>query len=336
MPVSSLSTAARAVFFLILQVSAPARRFMIIKVLGSAAGGGFPQWNCNGRNSAAVRMGREGFRARTQSSIAVSANGSDWVLFNASPDLRKQINDTPELHPRPAKGLRDSPIQAVVLTNGDVDHVAGLLNLREGQKFKLYATNRVLQTLESNSIFNVLARDKVERIELSLGSTISLAGPDGALGLDIEIFPVPGKVALYLENPEAGENFGTQQEDTVGVRISSGADRSFFYLPGCAFLDDALRARLRSAALILFDGTLFTNDEMVRQNLLDKTGQRMGHISMSGPDGSMAAFSDLDVARKIYIHINNSNPVLDENSSEREAVKAAGWDVSFDGMEVRM
>jgi len=309
---------------------------MIIKVLGSAAGGGFPQWNCNGRNSAAVRAGKEGFQARTQSSIAVSATGADWVLFNASPDIREQIAKTPQLHPDPAGALRNSPIKSVVLTNGDVDHVAGLLSLREGQKFTLYATRRVLRALESNSIFNVLAPDKVRRIAFALGADTALSGPDGDLGIEIEIFPVPGKVALYLEDATAGENFGTKEDDTVGVRVSCGEGKSFFYIPGCAALEDDLRARLRGAALVFFDGTLYTDDELIRQGLLDKTGKRMGHISMSGPRGSMQGFSDLDVARKIYIHINNSNPVLDENSPERKTVAAAGWEVAFDGLEIGM
>lgn len=309
---------------------------MIIKILGSAAGGGFPQWNCNGRNSAAVRDGRPGFQPRTQSSIAVSATGAEWVLFNASPDIREQIAATPELQPNPSGGMRNSPIKAVVLTNGDVDHVAGLLSLREGQKFTLYATNRVLQALDSNNIFNVLARDKVERIAFSLGSQIRLSGADGDLGIEVEIFSVPGKVALYLEDAEAGENFGTQQDDTVGLRISDELGNNFFYLPGCAALNDALRERLHGASLIFFDGTLFTDDEMLRQHLLNKTGKRMGHISMSGPDGSMEAFSDLDVTRRIYIHINNSNPVLDENSAERETVTKAGWEVAYDGMEIHL
>ena len=170
-------------------------RQMIIKVLGSAAGGGFPQINCNCHNCADVRRGASGLRPRTQSSLAVSGDGRDWVLLNASPDIRQQISATPELAPRPGGGLRDSPIRAVVLTNGDVDHVAGLLSLREGLSFHLYASQRVLDTLTANSIFNVLDQHNVRRVPVPLDKPLKIAG------LTIEAFAVPGKVALYLEEP---------------------------------------------------------------------------------------------------------------------------------------
>ncbi|MCG8561179.1 MAG: pyrroloquinoline quinone biosynthesis protein PqqB [Hyphomicrobiales bacterium] len=310
---------------------------MIIRVLGSAAGGGFPQWNCNGANSRDVRAGRAGLKPRTQSALAVSANERDWVLLNASPDIRQQIDATPALHPRPGDGIRNSPIAAVILTNGDVDHVAGLLSLREGQPFTLYASSRVLQALAANSIFNVLAPEKVGRQSMTPGTPFPIAGPAGETGLSAEAFVVPGKVALYLEDPEAGENFGTEEGDTIGLKISdTAAGTSFFYIPGCATLDDALVERLRAAALLFFDGTLYTNDEMIAQGLSAKTGQRMGHMNMSGADGSLAAFEALGVQRRIYIHINNSNPVLRETSPERGVVEGAGWEVAYDGMEVRL
>lgn len=310
---------------------------MLIKVLGSAAGGGFPQWNCNCHNCASVRSGKPGFKARTQSSLAVSTNGRDWVLLNASPDLRQQINSSPELGAVASGDMRNSPIKAAVLTNADVDHIVGLINLREVQPLVVYGSNRVLATLAANSIFNVLNAEKVARRVLPLGETTSIAAPEGELGLQIEAFAVPGKVALYLEDASKGAALGTQEGDTIGLDIrDTQSGKRFLYIPGCAEVDGPLAARLRDAPLVFFDGTLFTDDEMLRAGLMPKTGKRMGHISISGDDGSIAALSQLNVGRKIYVHINNSNPVLDENSAARKAAEQAGWEIGFDGMEVRL
>jgi pyrroloquinoline quinone biosynthesis protein B len=307
---------------------------MRVLVLGSAAGGGFPQWNCNCRVCQAARVGNGRAQPRTQSSIAVSADGIRWALFNASPDLRQQITESPQLHPR--DGTRHSPIAAVVLTNADVDHIAGLLTLRESQPFVLYASRRVQDALDANPIFGVLNPRFVGRELLALGQAQTLRGPDGVeLGLTIEPFAVPGKIALYLENPEAGANFGTEDGDTIGLRVSApGTGKSFFYIPGCAAIDGPLVDRLERAPLVLFDGTLYVNQEMVEGGLGQKTGQRMGHMNISGAEGSIAAFEGLDVARRIFIHINNSNPILLEDSPERAEVAAAGWEVAYDGQEI--
>ncbi len=308
---------------------------MLIKVLGSAAGGGFPQINCNCRNCSDVRLGTPGLHARTQSSLAVSGEGQAWVLLNASPDLRQQAAATPVLAPQAEAGKRASPIKAVVLTNGDVDHIAGLLSLREGFAFSIYATERVLAALASNGIFDVLDARLVRRVPLTAGEPTDLVGDGAPLGLTLEAFTVPGKVALYLENPDAGPGFGTRAGDTIGVRVvdrTSGT--AFFYIPGCAAVDAALAERLRGASLVLFDGTLYTDAEMIVQGLSSKTGKRMGHISMSGPEGSIAAFRALDVKRRIFVHINNSNPVLRQDSAERHEIERAGWEVAFDGMEI--
>jgi pyrroloquinoline quinone biosynthesis protein B len=310
---------------------------MIIKVLGAGAGGGFPQWNCNCRNCVAARAGTPGFRPRTQSSLAVSRDGENWVLLNASPDLRQQIADNPELHADARQGLRHSPIKAVVLTNGDVDHIIGLINLREAQPFGIYGTDRVLATLKSNSVFQVLAEPLVPRTTLSLDKPTALSGAGLDLGLTVEAFAVPGKVALYLEDASAGTGLGTQEGDTIGLKVTDAvSNKSFFYIPGCAAIDEKLARRLKGASLVFFDGTLFTDNEMIEQGLLNKTGARMGHISMSGDKGSIAAFSQLSVGRLIYVHINNSNPALDDNSAERKTIESAGCEVGFDGMEVRL
>jgi pyrroloquinoline quinone biosynthesis protein B len=310
---------------------------MIIKILGSAAGGGFPQWNCNGPQSAKVRAGAAGYKARLQSSLAVSQDGENWVLFNASPDIRQQINETPELQPKASGPKRNSPIKAVVVTNADVDHIIGLVGLREGQPFSIYGSDLVLETLEANSVFNVCNPEIVPRFDLPFDTPIALKGVGVDLGVTVEAFPVPGKIALFLEKGSADANFGSRDGDTIGLKITdSKSGNAFFYIPGCAEIDPPLADRIRGADLIFFDGTLFEDDEMIKQGLLNKTGKRMGHISVSGPDGSIAALSKLNVKRRIYVHINNSNPILDENSEARRIVEAAGWEVGFDGMEVRL
>ena len=309
---------------------------MIVKVLGSAAGGGFPQANCNCRNCADVRAGRPGLSARTQSSLAVSGNGEQWLLLNASPDLRAQILATPALQPR--RPGRDSPIAAAVLTNGDVDAVAGLLTLRESWPLALYATPRVLSVLAANTIFNVLNPDYVVRRPLALGAMADIVTRDGRhTGLAVETFSVPGKVALYLEDAAIEQRLAQRSEDTIGLMISAkAAGKRFYYIPACAALDDELRARIKDAPLLFFDGTLWRDDEMIEAGLGSKTGRRMGHLSVSGAAGSMAALSKLGVQRQLFIHINNTNPMLCAGSPERQAVEAAGWDVARDGLELAL
>ena len=306
-----------------------------ILVLGAAAGGGFPQWNCNCPSCARARDGADSAAAPAlQASVAVSADGKSWFLLNATPDLRQQINDNPELHP--ADGLRSSPIAGVILTNGDVDAVAGLLNLRESTPFTVYAHPRVLRILADNPIFNVLNPALVKRRELTLGRKEALVRPDGIpAGIDVEPFAVPGKVALYLEDDSSGDGFGSKVGDTVGLRVSNAEDGSFFYfIANCVRLTPDIAQRVEGAPLVFFDGTLWRDDEMVTANMSTKTGQRMGHISMGGPDGSIAAFAKLDVARKMFLHINNSNPVLLKDTPERAELEQAGWEVAKDGMEI--
>jgi pyrroloquinoline quinone biosynthesis protein B len=300
---------------------------MRLVVLGAAAGGGFPQWN------SACPVGRRAWQRdpaaswRTQCSVALSADGERWTLLNASPDLRQQILATPVLHPR--RGPRHSPIAAVVLTNGDVDHVAGLLTLRENQSFALYATGAILAVLESNPIFNVLNPEFVRRAPLTLEQPVELEG-----GGTIVPFAVPGKVPLYLEGDAPA--IGAETENVVGLELGARAGESAFFIPGCAHVTPALAERLRGAPLVLFDGTLWTDDEMIRSETGAKTGTRMGHMSICGPEGTLAAFAPLDVRRKVLIHINNTNPILLDDSAERKVVEAAGWEVAYDGMEIEL
>ena len=303
-------------------------------VLGSAAGGGFPQWNSNAPACRRARRGDPEARVRSQASLAVSSNNKDWVVLNASPDLRLQIEAAPQLYP--CKGLRSSPITGVVLTGGDVDAIAGLLHLRERHRFNIYAPSRVLAIIAANPIFDVLAPDFVRRIELPLDERMELAGASGASGLAVIPFAVPGKVPLYLET--AGQDPGLSEEgDAVGLEIiETATGKSFFFVPGCAAITEQLRARLAGSALVFFDGTLWSDDEMIRLAVGSKTGKRMGHMSMSGEDGTIAAFHDLGVGRRIFIHINNSNPVLLDDSPERHIANAAGWEIAYDGMEVTL
>lgn len=303
-------------------------------VLGSAAGGGFPQWNSNTPACRRARAGDVAAVPRSQASLAVSANRRDWFILNASPDLRLQIEATTALHPREA--LRSSPIAGVVVPGGDVDAVAGLLHLRERHRFSVYAPARVLAVIAANPIFDVLAPDCVERIELPLDRRIELAGATGPSGIAVIAFAVPAKVPLYLET--AGQDPGIAEDgDAVGLQIvDAETGRSFFFIPGCAAMTDRLRRRLTGSELVFFDGTLWRDDEMIRLGVGNKTGRRMGHMSMSGDDGALAAFRDLGVKRRIFIHINNSNPVLLGDSPERRAAEAAGWEIAYDGMEVRL
>lgn len=307
---------------------------MHLKVIGSAAGGGFPQWNCNDWLSRAARAGE--VAERTQSSLASSADGSGWVLFNASPDIRQQISRTPELQPGADAPPRATPIRAVVLTNADVDHVAGLLSLRERQPFAIYATAQVLGVLDANPIFNVLDRAIIPRRALPLEDVLEICDADGQrTGVTVESFAVPGKVALYLENSAAPEaDFSSDSGDTIGLRITAEGCGSAFYIPGCARIDWELRFRLEGADLLLFDGTVYTDDEMISAGVGHKTGRRMGHLAMSGETGSIARLADVTVGRRIFIHVNNTNPVLDEHSAEYAAVREAGWEIAHDGMEI--
>ncbi len=302
---------------------------VLIRVLGAGAGGGFPQWNCNGAVSRAAWDGQPGAARRTQSSLAVSADGRQWVLLNASPDIREQIAANPVLHPRAAGPARNSPIAAVVLTNGDVDHVAGLLSLRERHRFALYGSARVLAVLAENPVFRVLDPEYVTRHAMALDEPASIAG------LTITPFAVPGKVALWLEDAGA-PGFGTQEGDTLGLKVSGPSGRNLFYIPGCARIDATLRQRLAGADLLLLDGTLFRDDEMISAGLSEKSGARMGHVSMSGPEGAMALLQQTPIDRRVFVHINCTNPVLIEGTPARRLVEAAGWEIAHDAMEMML
>lgn len=297
-----------------------------IVVLGSAAGGGYPQWNCRCPVCDLAWQGDARVSARTQSSLAVTADGDHWFLLNASPDLRQQIQSAQALWPR--GGHRHSPICGVFLTNGDVDHVAGLLSLRERQPFTLFGTPATLKLIETNSIFRVLDPACVSMRPLQDGVEV-----DAGFGLKATPFFVPGKVPLHEESGSV--SIGAVAETTLGLEIRSACAR-LVYIPGCAKMSEEVLRRVAGADLLLFDGTTFTDDEMVRLGLSQKTAWRMGHMAISGAEGSLVSFAGADVRRKVYTHINNTNPILIEGSPERLAVEAGGWEVAFDGMEIAL
>ena len=257
--------------------------------------------------------------------MAVSAGGCDWVLLNASPDLRAQIQATPVLQPH---GMpRGSPIGGVVLTGAEVDQVAGLLTLRERGGFTVYASAETLTAIEDNPIFDVLANDVVQRQRVSLAQAFALPN-----GLQAELFAVPGKVPLYLEKgePELAAETGAN----VGVEIASGGAR-LVYVPGAAIITGPLLERLRRANVVFFDGTLFDDQEMIAGGTGTKTGRRMGHIPLDGAGGTLQQLRGLS-GRRILTHINNTNPILVDGSPQRRKVEAAGFEVAQDGMEITL
>jgi pyrroloquinoline quinone biosynthesis protein B len=294
-------------------------------VLGAAAGGGFPQWNCRCAVCRLAWAGDKRVKPRTQASLAVSADGEHWTLLNASPDLHAQIQANKNLHPRGE--ARGSPIAAVVLTGAEIDKTAGLLSLRERSPFTLHATAATLAAIADNPMFTALAPDVVSRRAVVPGERFALG-----YGVEAELFIVPGKVPLYLEGDDP--DTASESSANVGVKISS-SDARLAFVPGAAAITPAVMQRLARADVIFFDGTLFTDDEMIATGTGEKTGRRMGHMPLDGPDGSLAALNGLR-ARRIFVHINNTNPILVEGSPERGRVIAAGWEIAEDGLEVKL
>ena len=290
-------------------------------VLGSAAGGAFPQWNCRCPVCTLAWAGDVRVKPRTQAGLAITAGDGRWTLINASPDLGAQIRATPALHPRAA--LRGSPIEAVILTGAEIDQIAGLLSLRESTPFTLYATPANHAAVSANAMFDAMRA--MTRKAVNPGESFMLAG-----GIEASLFMVPGKVPLYLEGVKAA--LDDESPTNVGIELSRNGARLVF-VPGAAAVTPSMRERFARAAALLFDGTLFTDDEMLRTRTGEKTGRRMGHIPIDGTDGTLQALQDV-TAQRIFIHINNTNPMLIADSPERAKVEAAGWQVAEDGMEI--
>lgn len=306
---------------------------MFIRVLGSAAGGGFPQWNCGCPNCRGLREGTVRAQARTQECVAVSADGAAWLLLNCSPEIRQQIEGFPGLHPR---GPRDSPIAAILVTNGDLDHCLGLLSLRESHPLVVYATEPVRRGfVEDNVLYRTLERfpGQVTWRTLKLGGDEEIVGPDGRpTGLAVTPLAVPGKPPIHLEHraPPAAE-------DNIGVRVREQATgRVLAYCSAAAAVTGDMRRVLDGADAVFFDGTFWSSDELSAQGLGSKRAEDMAHLPVGGAAGSLAAMRSLRAARRIYIHVNNTNPLLRDDSVERKTVEAAGWEIAHDGMEVTL
>lgn len=304
---------------------------MYLRVLGSAAGGGSPQWNCGCVNCIAVRAGHAALRPRTQASAAVSADGQHWFLLNASPDVRAQIEAFPALHPR---RLRDTPIGGIALNNGDVDACLGLFILREDQPLVLYASEAVERGLrEHNALTRTLERRPGQLIwnRLRAGEIVPLVGAAGPSGLTIEAVPLPGTVPLHLKGLSA-----PSPEDNLAFVLRDERGHSVMYAPTAASLTPLLDARARSVDAILFDGTFFRDDELTSLGLTTRTARDMAHWPLGGSDGSLRWLAQLPCRRKILTHINNTNPILREDAPERGEVIAAGVEPAYDGLEVEL
>ena len=302
---------------------------MLVSVLGAAAGGGFPQWNCNCNNCRRLRQGTLRAKARSQIQVAVSADGYAWHLLGASPDLGKQIESTSCLHPR--QGLRDSPIASVILTCAEVDQSVGLLLLREMQPFAVYATASVRDILLcDNSMFGMLHRvpRQVEWHAVLPGATFEIE-----TGLQVEAIPMGGGYPSYVKADRLARC--RADEAVVGLSVRCGG-RAMLFLPGVPTIDDALLARMEQSDLLLLDGTFWSDDEFTRVWPEARTASAMGHLPISGPSGTLERLAALHGPRKVFIHINNTNPILDEDSDQYRAVREAGWEVACDGMTIEL
>ena len=308
---------------------------MQVKILGTAAGGAFPQWNCACPNCCALRAGTFAGKARSQTQVAVSADEKSWFLLGASPDLRAQIEATPELQPRNSSSIRQSPIAGAVLTNADIDHTLGLLLLRELQPLRIHATASIRRILrEDNSMFGMLQRvaHQAAWADFSPGVTFSLCTPDGqysglrcrALSLGIH-FP-----AYVSAERQAQLNSG---EASLGLILEFPSDKRLAYMPAVPEINDTLLREFESADVLLFDGTFWNDDELIRLQGSGQTARQMGHVPVSSPEGSLARLARLRHPRKIYVHINNSNPMLNEAGPEYRQVRDRGWEIAEDGWQ---
>jgi pyrroloquinoline quinone biosynthesis protein B len=302
---------------------------MKIRVLGAAAGGGFPQWNCNCDNCLRVRAGTIQATPRTQSSIALSSDGESWVLVNASPDLPQQLKSFPAL--QPARALRDSAIVAVVLVDAQLDHTLGLLTLREGRPLQVWCTERVFEEItQSNPILPILQHYcgfNWRRIALEPDAGFSI--PELA-AIEITAIAVRGNAPPFSsrrDRPEPGDNIALWLRD-------QRTGKTLLYAPGLGQIEPSLTPILERADMLLVDGTFWTDDELIRLGVSKRSAREMGHLPQTGEGGMLEALESLPASRKILIHINNTNPILDEASPERRRLDKAGIEVAFDGMEL--
>ena len=304
---------------------------MRIHVLGSAAGGGFPQWNCGCPNCKGTREGTVPTKPRTQECVAVSADGNSWFLLNASPEVRAQIESYPPLHPR---GRRHSPIAGIVLANGDLDHCLGLFCLRESHPLVIYATDAVRHGIaERNVFYRTLQRfeGQVTWRELELGREVELsAGAGQSSGLSLAALPAPGKPPVHLEGIAT-----PGPEENVALRIRHRG-RALAYASSVGSIDAAVLGLLEEADCVFFDGTFWSETEIIDLGLGSKSAREMAHLPIGGDGGSLARLAQLRAPRRFFIHVNNTNPILREDSGEAAAVAAAGWRIAEDGMDLEL
>lgn len=305
---------------------------MKIIVLGSSAGGGYPQWNCNCRNCSGVRNGTINSRPRTQSSIAISANGTDWLLVNASPDILTQIRATPAL--QPARAARDTGIAAVLLMDAQVDHVTGLMMLREGRRIPLYCSASVWDDLQTGfPLADVLSHYcGVQWHPLPVAGEPQPFEIPSLSGVRLTAVPLHSKAPPYSphrERPQPGDNIGLLVEDLM-------TGRTLFYAPGLGSLDATTTAVMRGADCLLVDGTFWTEDEMIALGFSPNPAASMGHLPQSGEGGMIDVLDQMPASRKILIHINNTNPILDEDSPQHATLGAHGIELAYDGMEISL
>ena len=302
---------------------------MNVRVLGSAAGGGFPQWNCNCSNCRGLRDGTIRAAPRTQSSIAVRGEGDEWVLFNASPDIRTQLESFPALQPR--RGVRDTAIVGIVLIDSQIDHTLGLLVLREGDPLDVYCTDVARSDLsEGNPIFEILGHYcgvRWHRVPIEAGASFDVRGANNLRFQAIALESKAPPYSPHREDPHLGDNIGVRIDD-----LENGS--SLFYAPGLGRVDQSIAALMADVDCVLVDGTFWRDDELVAADISPKKAADMGHLPQSGEAGMIRALEPLQRPRKILIHINNTNPILDEDSDERAALTEAGIEVAYDGMDI--
>lgn len=303
---------------------------MYIHVLGSAAGGGFPQWNCNCPNCHGVRTGTIQAKARTQSSIAISENGIDWVLLNASPDIRQQLFDFKAA--QPARKLRDTGIRDVILMDSQLDHTTGLLTLREGCPIKVWCTDMVYQDLTTGfPVFNMLKHwnGGLQYQQIDPKQAFKIADFE-----DLEFIPL---IIQSAAPPYSPHRHDPHEGDNIALIIRDHkTQKQLFYAPGLGKIDEQIMQIMRDSDCVMIDGTLWTDDEMQHTGVGSKTGREMGHLYISGEGGSLSYLNQLSRPKKVLIHINNTNPILDENSAQCVELKAHGVEVAFDGMQIKL
>ncbi len=304
---------------------------MFVHVLGSGAGGGFPQWNCNCVNCKGVREGTIKASPRTQSSIAVSANGTDWVLFNTSPDIKKQLDDFPAL--QPAREVRDTAITAIVITDAQIDHATGMLTLREHNKpWEVYTTKAVYEDLTTGfPVFNILGHFRgINHHEIATDqSSFTIPTAEGLVFTAVPLKSEAPPYSPHRHNTVPGDNIGIKIEDTR-------TGRNLFYAPGLGVAEPHVLEYMSNADAVLVDGTVWTDDEMSNEGISDKRAQEMGHLDQSSEGGIMSILNAMQKPRKILIHINNTNPILNEESAQRQILNKAGIELAYDGMDIEL